>query len=55
MPLDIPADRPAGNPREAICRGCTDAFGLPEAVRIAIELGLGHLAEVPDPCADQKI
>ncbi|GAA1592897.1 hypothetical protein [Streptomyces globosus] len=37
--------------REAMCRGYIDAYGLPPAVRKALDLGIGHLEEVPEPCA----
>lgn len=40
----VPDDFPA-----AMCRGFVDAYGLPQAAREAIELGVGHIVEVPDP------
>ncbi|WP_405444623.1 hypothetical protein [Streptomyces erythrochromogenes] len=41
-------DTPPGT-REAICRGYADAYGLPPAVQEALDLGIGHLVEVPEP------
>ncbi|WP_432138629.1 hypothetical protein [Streptomyces sp. bgisy154] len=32
-----------------MCRGFVDAYGLPQAAREAIEMGIGHIVEVPDP------
>ena len=34
--------------KPAMCRGFIDAYGLPDAVRLALELGLGHLVEQDD-------
>ncbi|MGW9436747.1 hypothetical protein [Streptomyces sp. NPDC055607] len=39
---------PEGFPA-AMCRGFVDAYGLPQAAQEAIELGVGHIVEVPDP------
>ncbi|MYS32899.1 hypothetical protein GT025_01980 [Streptomyces sp. SID4920] len=39
---------PEGFPA-AMCRGFIDAYGLPLAAQEAIELGVGHIVEVPDP------
>lgn len=33
----------------AMCRGYVDAYGLPKAAQELIDLGLGHIVEVPDP------
>ncbi|MEU6211843.1 hypothetical protein ABZ891_18295 [Streptomyces sp. NPDC047023] len=41
-------DAPAGT-RAAMCRGYVNAYGLPPAVQDALDLGIGHLVEVPDP------
>ncbi|MFI8265512.1 hypothetical protein [Streptomyces sp. NPDC085665] len=32
-----------------MCRGYADAYVLPAIVREALDLGLGYLAEVPEP------
>ncbi|MEV6957212.1 hypothetical protein [Streptomyces sp. NPDC051183] len=39
---------PLGTPA-AMCRGYTAAYGLPAAATEAIDSGLGHLVEVPEP------
>ncbi|MFC8220400.1 hypothetical protein ACFUTY_19770 [Streptomyces sp. NPDC057362] len=44
MPPVVPEGFPA-----AMCRGFVDAYGLPQAVQEAIELGVGRIVEVPDP------
>ncbi|MFE6848311.1 hypothetical protein [Streptomyces sp. NPDC057686] len=41
-------DAPPGT-REAMCRGYINAYGLPPAVRAALDFGIGHLVEVPKP------
>ncbi|WP_185899751.1 hypothetical protein [Streptomyces sp. WAC07061] len=46
-------DVPPGT-REAMCRGYVNAYGLPPAVRKALDLGIGHLVEVPDALAPGK-
>ncbi|MGW0844206.1 hypothetical protein ACWD26_29525 [Streptomyces sp. NPDC002787] len=33
----------------AMCRGYVDAYGLPKLAQELIDLGLGHIVEVPDP------
>ncbi|THA77816.1 hypothetical protein [Streptomyces sp. A0592] len=41
-------DVPPGT-RAAICRGYANAYDLPPAVQEALDLGIGHLVEVPEP------